>query len=212
MISVCIASAIPLFREGLLHTLTADRGILVASVAMNSESVLRSCRPGLPDVILLDSALPGEGTIALLRRLQQKGCDASLVLFGDWTPESASAARRINSQAMLSCFDDAETFVRAVHFAASGEIFISDMVLAMLANAELLAETPGKRIERLLTPTERQVLRALAAQQTSKEIALEMFISYRTVQKHRNNISRKLHLVGPNALLTFALKHYQGSK
>lgn len=212
MISICIATAIPLFREGLLHTLTEARGIYVSSVAANSESVLHSCRSGMPEVILLDAALPGEGTIALIRRLQQKGCDADLLLFGNWIPESVAAARRLAGASILSYYDDAETFIRAVHFAVSGEPFISDKVLALLDTAESLIDTPRNQTERLLTATERQILRSLAARKTSKEIALNMFISYRTVQKHRANIARKLQLTGSNALLVFALKHYQGSK
>jgi DNA-binding NarL/FixJ family response regulator len=212
MISVCIASAIPLIREGLLRTLTDERGILVSAVAGESESVLRSCRAGIPKVIVLDSALPGDDTVALLRRLQQKGCGASVVLFGDWTPQSSTAARRLGSSALLSSYDDTEVFVRAIHFVAAGETYISDHVQAMIAEFESSAEHAGSRIERLLTTTERQILHSLADNQTSKDIAKIMFISYRTVQKHRANIARKLKLEGNNALLAFAVRHFAGRK
>ena len=47
----------------------------------------------------------------------------------------------------------------------------------------------------------------IAANKTSKEIAEELYISPRTVDKHRANISEKLELHGSHALLSFALKH-----
>lgn len=51
------------------------------------------------------------------------------------------------------------------------------------------------------------MLRLISRERSSKEIAAEMFIHYRTVENHRNSICRKLGIHGPNALLKFALKH-----
>jgi two-component system, NarL family, response regulator DegU len=58
-----------------------------------------------------------------------------------------------------------------------------------------------------LTPTERKVLKLLADYKTTKEIAAEMFVSPRTVETHRANISLKLNLHGSHALMKFALLH-----
>ena len=208
MIPVTIATAFPLFREGLLHTLHADRGVLVKSVASDAEAVLDCCGPRPSDVLLLHAELPGLGTADLLRRLHQQGCEEAVVLFGKWTPESASAALRTGCSGLLSESDDPDTFVRAVHFAAAGDRFVSDRVETMLREVESRADGGAHgRIQRLLTPTELQILRALGDNLTSREIADRMFISYRTVQKHRNNIARKLGLDGSNALLAFAMKH-----
>lgn len=59
----------------------------------------------------------------------------------------------------------------------------------------------------ILTDMERKVLSLIAENKTSKEIAQILFISYRTVQNHRYNISQKLNLKGSNKLLEFALSH-----
>ena len=58
-----------------------------------------------------------------------------------------------------------------------------------------------------LTPTERRVLGLIAEYKTSKEISEALFISPRTVETHRNNISQKLNLHGRHALMKFALAH-----
>ena len=58
-----------------------------------------------------------------------------------------------------------------------------------------------------LTPAERAVLRLVAEYKTSKQIAEDLFISIRTVERHRSNIAAKLELAGSHALLQFALEH-----
>jgi DNA-binding NarL/FixJ family response regulator len=58
-----------------------------------------------------------------------------------------------------------------------------------------------------LTPTERRVLKLIAENLTSKEIGEELFISPRTVEKHRANICQKLKLQGSHSLLKFAVFH-----
>jgi two-component system nitrate/nitrite response regulator NarL len=58
-----------------------------------------------------------------------------------------------------------------------------------------------------LTPTERQILKLIAEDRTSKEIAEVLGCSIRTVETHRQNISRKLELSGSHSLLRFAFDH-----
>ena len=58
-----------------------------------------------------------------------------------------------------------------------------------------------------LTVSELAVLNHVTKDQTNKEIGSQMGISHRTVGTHRNNISRKLALRGPHALIHFALDH-----
>ncbi len=58
-----------------------------------------------------------------------------------------------------------------------------------------------------LTRTEKKILGMIAENKTSPEIAKELFVSVRTVQNHRYNISGKLGLKGPNSLLEYAIRN-----
>jgi two-component system, NarL family, nitrate/nitrite response regulator NarL len=58
-----------------------------------------------------------------------------------------------------------------------------------------------------LSPTERRIVRLIATDKTSKQIAEELGISVRTVDTHRQNISQKLNLQGSHSLLKFAFDH-----
>jgi DNA-binding CsgD family transcriptional regulator len=58
-----------------------------------------------------------------------------------------------------------------------------------------------------LTPTERKVLRYISQNKTSKEIADILFLSHRTIENHRTNISNKLNLRGSHSLIKFAIEN-----
>ena len=58
-----------------------------------------------------------------------------------------------------------------------------------------------------LTPTERQILKLISEDRTSKEIAELLRCSIRTVETHRQNMSAKLELSGSHSLLRFAFDH-----
>ena len=94
--------------------------------------------------------------------------------------------------------------IRAVH---AGQHYVSPQLAAWLASrnerASAVAQvTPGLAG---LTKTERQVLEMIGDQKSSKAIADALFISVRTVDRHRANICAKLDLRGVNALTKFAI-------
>ena len=99
--------------------------------------------------------------------------------------------------------------IQSVRAAQEGRHFISPQLSSYLLNrnaraASLIKQKPGLNN---LTPTERRILKLIAENKTSREIASELFISTRTVENHRANICAKLELHGAHALLKFALEH-----
>jgi len=93
---------------------------------------------------------------------------------------------------------------------ARGEYYISPAISGYVARrhqrtTELMSDNPG--LERLTT-AERRILKLIAENRTSKEIAAELFISLRTVETHRANMCEKLGLEGTQPLLRFALEHH----
>jgi DNA-binding NarL/FixJ family response regulator len=99
--------------------------------------------------------------------------------------------------------------IAAIKAVAAGENFISPALSTFLVNQRKRAISLAERMPGLrdLTATESRVLRSIAAKKTSKEIADELHIAESTVNKHRENICRKLDLHGKHSLLDFALEH-----
>lgn len=206
MTHVTLASPQPLLLCGMRTALSVNLALRVDHVDADPDALVDHYADAHPDIVVLDGQLAGEGTPALLRRLRQRGLRQGVVFIDAWTgPCKVQDATCRELDALLHCDDPIEEFCRAVDHVACGNRYRSRRV------AELLNSRHGKsvrenRLERL-TSTERQVYALLGRNLTSREIAEELFISYRTVQKHRDNITRKLDLHGSNALLAFALRH-----
>ena len=75
------------------------------------------------------------------------------------------------------------------------------------STSEHTQKTDGDGFLRWLTPTERRVLRLIAESRTSRDIAVELSTSIRTIESHRASLRAKLRLSGSNALVWFAVKH-----
>ena len=92
---------------------------------------------------------------------------------------------------------------------AAGKPYVSPSLSGLLLNRRRRSENlahlqPGLH---LLTPSEKNILKLIAEQKTSKEIGEELFVSYRTIETHRVNIARKLDLHGSLSLVKFAIAH-----
>jgi DNA-binding NarL/FixJ family response regulator len=98
---------------------------------------------------------------------------------------------------------------KCIETVAKGRHYVSPSLASYLMNRnnrsnDLLEKKPTLKD---LTPAELRILKLIASNKKTKEIADELFISYRTVETHRSNICQKLNIHGTNALLKFALTH-----
>ena len=97
----------------------------------------------------------------------------------------------------------------AIKSVAENRPFFSSSLSGLLLNRRRNVEDFESENQGInqLTATERRILKLVAEEKTSKEIGDQLFTSYRTIEKHRANISRKLGLQGSLALVKFALAH-----
>lgn len=206
-IRVLLADDHPIFRSGLRGVLSAASGMDVIAEASDGESAAALIRDLHPDVAVLDLEMPKANGFEVARRLQQDGGAVPLVVLTAHKSESiVNKALDVGFRGyVVKDAANAEIVecIRAVH---SGGHYLSAAVASFLVNrrqrtATLEQEKPGLAG---LTPTERRVLRMIANQQSSRQIAEALDISVRTVEHHRSSICAKLDLKGVNALTRFA--------
>ena len=103
-----------------------------------------------------------------------------------------------------SALDDIVECIKAV---AADRYYASHSLTTFLINRSRRAISLTEKQPSIndLTPTERRVLKLIAENLTSKEIGDQLFISPRTVEKHRANICKKLNLHGSHTLFKFAV-------
>ena len=209
-IRIVIADDHPVFRKGLLSVIETDQRLKIVGEAQDGEVALVQIQTLRPDVAILDLEMPIKDGLEVMQTIQEKKLPVVVVfLTGHKDERLFNAAMDRGAKGYVlkdSAVNDIVASIRAV---SSGQHFISPEMSSYSLNRrdrqdKLRAQNPG--LERL-TATERQVLRLIAANKTSKGIADDLYISPRTVDKHRANITEKLELHGSHALLNFALGH-----
>lgn len=209
-ITILIADDHPIFRKGLRQIIESESGLNVVAEADDGEAAYQKARQLGPRVIILDVNMPGMDGFEVARKIRDSNLQVEIVFLTMYKDqEMFNAALDLGARGYVlknSALTDIVDCVRAV---ASGQHYISPALSSFLLNRRDRAASfvKGKPSIRDLTPTELRILRMIAESKTSKEIAAELFVSYRTIENHRANICNKLDLHGSNALVKFAFDH-----
>jgi DNA-binding NarL/FixJ family response regulator len=207
-IKIVIADDHPIVRQGLRQMIEADPNLTVTGEAGDGEAVLRLIETEQPDVAVLDIDMPQMGGFDVVRELRRQRIDVRIIFLTMHSEEEIFQTAMDLGVSGYVLKDSATTdIVAGIKSIAAGKPFISPAMSALLLNRRRRAEKLASKKPALesLTPTERRILKLIAEDKTSKEIAEELFVSHRTVHAHRANISNKLNLSGNLALVKFAI-------
>jgi DNA-binding NarL/FixJ family response regulator len=209
-IRVLIVDDHPLFRNGLRQVIQQDARFDLVGEAADGEAAWRVILEKKPDVAVLDINLPGLTGLEVAQRIQEQKLAARVIILTMLKEEELiNRALDFGVNGFVLKENAVEDIVNAIVTAAQGEHYLSPAVSGFLVHRrnraqKLVAHKPGLED---LTKAERRILRLIADKKTSREIGAELFISPRTVEAHRANISSKLQLHGNHSLLQFALEN-----
>jgi DNA-binding NarL/FixJ family response regulator len=209
-VRLVIADDHPIVLHGLKEMIEADTSLKVVGEAGDGVKALAQIQQLKPDVAVLDIDMPEMDGLTVAREIQRRRIAVQVVLLTIHREEELFQ-EAIDAGVRGYVLKDSATtdIIASIKAAAYGQPFISPQLSALLLNRRarsdaLASQKPGLAA---LTPMERRILKLIADDKTSKDIAGQLFISYRTVETHRTNICRKLELKGNLALVKFALAH-----
>src|SRR5262245_34425750 len=211
-IRIVIADDHPVYRRGLSLTIAADPALKIVAEAEDGEAALKHIRAEEPDVAVLDVDMPLKGGFDVVRAMRQLNLHTTVVFLTMHKDEGLfNTALDLGVKSYVLKDSAITDIVASIKAAAAGQHYISSPMTTFLINRSQRASVLAKEKPSLqnLTPTERRILKLIAESKTSREIADQLFISVRTVERHRLNIGVKLDLRGSNALLKFALENKQ---
>ena len=207
-VRIVLADDHPIVRRGLREVLEAQKDFRVVAECGDGEEALAVIERERPAVVLLDVDMPKQDGFAVVRTLRERGIETAVVLLtmhgrDDLLRAAFSLGVRgyvVKDGAMLDV-------VHAIREVLDGRPFISSSLSATLLTGGEGADPALPPELQKLTPAEIRVLRLIAEFKSSKEIAEELGVHYRTVENHRTSIAGKLGLVGSHALSRFAAQH-----
>lgn len=207
-VRIVLADDHPIFRRGLREVLEQQSDFKVVAECGDGEEALAAIERERPTIAVLDVGMPKPDGFAVVRALSEKGDSTRLVLLtmharDDLLREAFSLGVRAYVVKEAAVLD----VVHAIREVLDGRPFISSSLSASLLTG---TDAPDAGIPpelQRLTPAELRILRLIAEFKSSKEIADELGIHYRTVENHRTNVAAKLGLVGSHALTRYAALH-----
>jgi two-component system response regulator NreC len=195
-------------RAGLRMLFAAEPEVEIIGEASSGEEAVASIETLTPDVVLMDVAMPGMGGIEATRRIkasQPKVAVLALTMHEDeeyfFEMLAAGASGYVPKRAAP---DDLMSAIRIVK---QGDVYIYPSLARLLVKDFLHrseASAPETREE--LTPREQEVLTFIAEGNSNREIAEALVISIKTVDRHRENIMRKLQLHNRVELVKYAIE------
>jgi len=213
VIRLLIADDHPIFREGLVKIIERNASFALVGQAADGAEALRSIRELHPDIAVLDIEMPKMSGIDVARDVHKEALPTELVILTMYKdPVYFNAAFDLGVRGYLLKDVVGGELVSCLTAIAEGEYYISPAISQLLVERKKRMDNLLKDVPSLgsLTPAEKKILRLVADNLTSKEIADKLFVSARTVENHRTHICQKLGIKGHNRLLQFALENKSG--
>ncbi|MFT6866020.1 MAG: DNA-binding NarL/FixJ family response regulator [Cyclobacteriaceae bacterium] len=195
-----------LFLEGIISLLSGEPSIVIQGTAANGKIALEKIRENQPDVLITDLSMPEMGGIDLVKKVKAEYTDIKiLVLTMHNDRATISEIMMAEAEGYVLKNTDRAQLVKAITKVADGGMFYCNEVAEVLL--ERLMEEK-KREERVisLTDREQEILKLIAEEMSSEEIANELFISRRTVETHRKNMLKKAEANTVIGLLKYGVR------
>ena len=201
-IKIITADDHPLFLKGLRDTLVEEVDFEVVDLATNGQQALEKIEKWQPDVTTLDLDMPILNGIEVAKIVLKKYPNIKIIILSmHKDADIIRAAMALGIHGYVFKDDAVNDLVNAVRAVFEGKNYVS-----VDATKKSFFFNESNELIGELTKMEKLILREIANQKTTRQIADENFISTKTVENHRANICKKLNLHGNNSLLKFAIK------
>ncbi|MFH1138260.1 MAG: response regulator transcription factor [Pseudomonadota bacterium] len=206
--TVLIAEDHALVRKGLRSLLSSMENLDVVGEAVGGVEAVKLVGQLKPDLLLLDLAMPDLGGLEAIKQIKQDGgLTKILVLTMHGSPDYLKKAFKVGANGYLLKGADPEELFMAIKVVMAGRTYISSEISGQVIQGYLSGSPETRAPLDELTGREKEILKLVAEGLTNKEIGARLFISPRTVDKHRSNLMRKLDRHTARELTDFAKKH-----
>jgi NarL family two-component system response regulator YdfI len=202
-IRILIADDHLIIRQGLRLILETESGFELVGEAADGGEAVRLCRNLCPDVVLMDLRMPGMDGLTAIERLRTDQPQIAVVILTTFNEDDLMMrGLRAGAKGYLLKDTGREMLFNVIRAAARGETLLKpDILVRVLSN---VAKTNISPDNIRLTGRELEVLKGVAQGERSKEIALHLGITERTIKAHLASIYNKLGVDNRAAAIALA--------
>jgi len=208
-IKIIIADDHPIFRRGLREIIELDEKCQIIGEASNGNEAIKLLDKQECDIIILDIDMPEKNGFETAFYIQSKNINTKVIFLTMYNGKDIfDKAMKLNAYGYILKDSAVNEISDAIDFVYNEKHFISPQLSEFLVSKkEENSKGKNEILFSELTQTERKILKLISQNKSSKEIAELLFVSPKTIENHRNNISKKLGLQGKHSLIKFAFEN-----
>ncbi|MGE4489095.1 MAG: response regulator [Kiritimatiellales bacterium] len=209
-ITVLLADDHQIVREGLRKILEAENDIDIVGEASSGRQAVEASRKFHPAVIVMDIAMPLLNGIEATRQIIEASPETRVLILSAHSDDAyIEKAMAMGASGFLIKQTSSDVLSDAIREIEKGNAFFSPSIAKKLRHQNQTAtDRKGNRhtTEIRLTPREMEVLQLIAEGEANKQIAAELNISIKTVEKHRDHLMQKINIHDTAGLTRYAIE------
>ncbi len=208
-INITLVDDHPMVVAGLVSLLKPYRHICIKETYSNGPDLLSGLKRTTPDVLLLDLFLPGQEAKNFLPEIKTPSPAMRILVWTSMdTPAMVNSMMRRGCNGYLLKGANAATLVDAIETVYNGDEYLDQTLKEVLFHHVInyKNQLPSPNAPIRLSQREKDILRLIAKEYTTREIADELFISFRTAENHRYNLIQKLDVKNTAGLVKIAIQ------
>lgn len=205
-INVMLADDHDLVRAAMRMLIESFHGVNIVAEVGRVSAILPAVLEHKPDILLLDLGFPDGNGLDMAKQVLEQAPATRVLVFSMYAKdEYVREALKMGVSGYLlkqSATSELEVSIRAI---AAGEVYLSPAISRQVVNDYVSRDEQAEQ-KTPLTARQTQVLRCVAAGQSSKQVARELGLSVKTVEAHRAEIMRRLQVHDVSGMVRYAIR------
>ena len=206
---IVIAEDHTILREGLKALLSSSADLDVIGEAEDGREAVRLASDLKPDLMLMDLSMPRMNGIEAIKEIKKQHPDIKILILTVYkTEEYVLASLQAGADGYILKEANHAEFLLAIRNVLMGKHYLSPEISGKVIEGYLKGQQDHAPVTvwDTLTSREREILKLVGEGYKNREIADDLCISMKTVEKHRENLMKKLDLHTASALTSYAIE------
>ncbi|MGC8744114.1 MAG: response regulator [Verrucomicrobiia bacterium] len=207
-IRVLLVDDHPVVLEGLKSYIATQSEINLVGEARSGSEAIDKIKKIKPDVAVVDVSLPDIKGYDIISKTREESPQTKFIVLSVYDHiEYIKQALKLGASGYVLKDSNIAELIQAIEAVYSGETYFCKKVEKIMANGYVRQSLGAFTEQQTLTPREVEILKLIAVGFSNKEIAVNLGISTRTVETHRERIMNKLDVHNSAGLIMYAIKN-----